>query len=256
MLSSRIIPCLLYHKKGLTKTIKFKDHKYIGDAINSVRIFNEKKVDELIFLDIDATVNSTEPDYLIIEKLAEECRMPLCYGGGIKKVSQIEKIIQLGVEKVAISSGILDEPLLVKEAANRFGSQSIAAVLDLKRTGIIKNKFQLFSHNGKKKYFIDVREFIKKIEYLGIGEIIINSIDKDGTRTGYDLDLISLIKEITHTPVTFIGGANDNSDLKVIINKFSPIGAAAGSMFVLKGKYRAVLIQYPSLEQKNKILKL
>ena len=172
-----------------------------------------------------------------------------------KKVDAFEKLltryIELDIEKV-----VIEEPLLIKEASKRVGSQSVAVVLDIKRVGLLKNKFQIYSHNSKKSHKLEVNKFIQEIESLGAGEIIINSIDKDGTRSGYDFELVSTILKITSLPVTFIGGANDINDISTLVNQYGPIGAAAGSMFVFKGKYRAVLIQYPSNAQMDSIFKL
>ena len=253
MLRPRIIPCLLIHKGGLYKTIKFGDHKYVGDPLNAVRIFNEKEVDELIVLDIDKTKLNLEPDYDLIEKIAAQCRMPLCYGGGIKKVSQVEKIISLGVEKVGISSGAIDNPNLVFEASKKVGNQSIVFIMDLKKHIFRKNSYQVYTLNGTKNQGLDPLEISRKMESLGAGEIVINSIDRDGTLHGYDDFIIDKIYKNISIPLTVLGGLSNIKDLSNMIKKYKLIGLSGGSFFVFKGKYRAVLIQYLSPEQKNEL---
>ncbi len=253
MLQPRIIPCLLVHNKGLVKTVKFKESKYVGDPINAVKIFNEKEADELTVLDIDATVENREPDFKMIENLAAECRMPLCYGGGIKTVNQALRILALGVEKIALSSVVFDNPKLVSEISQRVGSQSVVVVLDIKKK-LIGNRYELFTHNGSKKTGINPVEFAIKVEKLGAGEIVINSIDNDGMMNGYDYPLIDIIRENISIPLTVLGGAGSHDDLNMLIGKYPIIGASAGSLFVFKGRYRAVLINYPDAKEKMKII--
>lgn len=254
MLRPRIIPSLLVHQKGLTKTVKFGKGKYIGDPINAVRIFNEKEVDELIVVDIDATVENQEPDYTMIKNLAAECRMPFCYGGGVKTVEQVKKIISLGAEKVAISSVAVENPNIIKEMAKAVGNQSIVVVLDVKKTGLF-GKYELFTHNGKRKANIGLLEFAKLAETNGAGEILLNSIDNEGVMNGYDLTLIDKIREAVSLPMTVLGGAGSLSDIQKVIDKYGIIGVAAGSLFVFKGIYKAVLINYPNLEERSKLYK-
>lgn len=250
MLRSRIIPCLLVKNKGLVKTLKFSTPKYVGDPINAVKIFNEKEVDELIVLDIDASVNNNEPDYVMIKNLAAECRMPLCYGGGVKTVEQVEKIISLGVEKVAISSAVIGDPELVAKAADVVGGQSVVVVMDVKKN-VSNGKYQIWTHNGSKPTGKSPTELARKIESLGAGEVVINSIDNDGVMKGYDFALVSTIRESITLPLTVLGGAGSLKDIKELIDTFGIIGAAAGSLFVFKGIYRAVLINYPSRSEKD-----
>jgi len=254
MLRSRIIPCLLIHNGGLVKTKNFTDPKYVGDPINAVKIFNEKEVDEIIVADIDATRLNREPDYVLIEQIAKECRMPFCYAGGVTKPEQIEKIISLGVEKVAIGASAVYKPDLISDSAIRVGNQSIVVVMDVKKTGLFK-KYEVFTHNATKSTGMNPVELAKKSEQMGAGEILINSINNDGCMNGYDLDLISSVRSAVKLPITVLGGASSLEDFRDVINRFGIIGAAAGSIFVFKGKYRAVLIQYPSQEEKNKIFK-
>ena len=251
MLRPRIIPCLLIYKNALVKTIKFKDQKYIGDPLNAVKIFNEKEADELIVLDIGATIHSMEPNFELIEKLAAECRMPLCYGGGVTSVKQVTQLVDMGVEKVALSSAAIEKPLIVKELVSAVGSQSIVVVLDLyKKKGIFSESYELRTHNASKSYNEDPLSLIKLFQNSGVGEIVINSIDRDGSMQGYDQNLVSKVKTVAKVPITFLGGAGSLNHMKELIKNFDIVGAAAGSLFVFKGKYRAVIINYPTYEQK------
>lgn len=253
MLRPRIIPCLLVKNGGLVKTVQFGHSKYVGDPINAVRIFNEKEVDELIVIDIDATAQKREPDYLLIQNLASECRMPFCYGGGVKTVEQVERIISLGVEKVAISSAFLSNEGLVKEAAKVVGSQSVVVVLDVKKSGR-GGSYEVWTENATKPSGQNPVELAKRAESLGAGEVVINSIDYDGVMKGYDLALVRTVREAISLPMTVLGGAGSIKDIKELIRTFGIIGAAAGSLFVFKGVYRAVLINYPSRADKDTIV--
>ena len=254
MLRSRITPVLLVHRNGLVKTVKFKDPKYVGDPLNAVRIFNEKKVDELIVIDIDRSAQNLSPDFSLIEKLASECRMPLSYGGGINTPEEALRLVNLGVEKVAISSAIIKNPSLVKEMAEAIGQQSVVAVLDIKKSGWAK-KYKLFTINGKNEEKKDPFELAIELQEMGVGEIMINSIDNDGVMKGYDMKLNSRMRETLDVPITFLGGAGSLDDIKKLIDALGPVGAAAGSLFVFKGKYRAVLINYPNEEIKHSLYK-
>jgi len=253
MLYPRIIPCLLVHNKGLVKTIKFKDPKYVGDPINAVKIFNEKEADELMVLDIDATRENREPDYKMIENLARECRMPLCYGGGIKTAEQAQRIFNLGVEKIAISSIAIENQKVIKEIASQVGNQSVVVVLDVKKK--LFGGYDVYTHNGKNKSKVDLIKFVEEIQELGIGEIVLNSIDHDGEMKGYDFHLIEMLRPLIHVPLTVLGGAGSLDDVGQLIKKYGIIGASAGSLFVFKGKYRAVLISYPNEDEKNTLIK-
>lgn len=248
MLRPRVIPCLLVRRGGLVKTRKFKDDKYVGDPINAVRIFNEKEADELIVLDIDASVESREPDYAMIAHLAEECRMPLCYGGGVTSVDQAKRIMSLGVEKVALSSGALARPTLISEMAEQVGRQSVVVVLDVKKTFL--GRYRVFTNNGKKDTGRSPIDCAKDFERLGAGEVVLNSIDLDGAMTGYDLVLARELREAVHVPITLLGGAGSFADLTAAAQSLGIVGLAAGSLFVFKGPYRAVLISYLSHAQR------
>lgn len=251
MLRPRIIPCLLVHKGGLVKTKAFKDPKYLGDPINAVRIFNEKEADELMVLDIDATFNGVEPDFGLIAKLAAECRMPLCYGGGITTAEQAVRIIDMGVEKVAVSAAAISNPLLLSEMAAAVGKQSVVAVIDVrKRTGLFAKGYDVCSHNATIVHKFEPVLLAQQLQMAGAGEIVINSVDQDGMMQGYDLNLAEQMKQELKIPVTILGGAGSLEHIGDLVSRCGVIGAAAGSLFVFKGKYRAVLINYPTPAQK------
>ena len=253
MLRPRIIPSLLVKNGGLVKTQNFASPKYVGDPINAVKIFNEKEVDEIIVVDIDATVLGREPDYTLIKNLAAECRMPLCYGGGVKRVDQVERIISLGVEKVAISSAAVSDPEIVAKAAQVVGGQSVVVVMDVKKSRF-GSKYELRTHNASKRTGLAPIEFARKAEKFGAGEVVVNAIDRDGVMKGYDLELIRSIREAISLPMTALGGAGSLEDIRRLVNTFGIIGACAGSFFVFKGVYRAVLISYPSPKEKDALI--
>ena len=251
MLRPRIIPCLLVHQGGLVKTQGFKDPKYVGDPINAVRIFNEKESDELIVLDIDATVHGREPDFGLIAKLAQECRMPLCYGGGVTTAEQAQRIVDMGVEKVAVSSAAIANPALLSKMAAAVGRQSVVAVLDVrKKTGLFAKGYEVCTHNAKRAHKLDPIALAKQLQDAGAGEILINVVDRDGAMQGYDLNLASQFRQALRVPMTFLGGAGSLEHIGQLVSRLGVVGAAAGSLFVFKGKYRAVLINYPTPAQK------
>ena len=251
MLRPRIIPSLLLQDNGLVKTVNFKNPKYVGDPINAVRIFNEKAVDELAIFDIDATAKDLEPNYSLIERIANQSRMPLCYGGGVKTVEQAQKIFGLGIEKIALSSAVLQNPDLITQIADRVGGQSVIVVLDVKKK--LFGGYEVFTQNGKKATGINPFDFVVKAQELGAGEIVINSIDQDGMMKGYDMNLIDKVREKISLPLTVLGGAGSLEDIEKVIKKHKIIGVAAGSLFVFKGVYKAVLINYPTKAEKEKI---
>jgi cyclase len=243
MLRSRIFPVLLMRDKGLVKTRQFKDDKYVGDPINAVKIFNEKEVDELTLLDIDATVKGYAPDYDQLRKIAVESRMPLCYGGGITDASQAAEIIALGFEKVSVSAAALARPELIREMADRVGRQSVVVTIDVRKEGLL-GTYNVYSHNGRRKWSVKLLELVAEAEKLGAGEIVINSIDRDGMMQGYDLKLAKMVRAAVTTPLSFVGGAASTAHMADLIEAVGTVGTAAGSMFVFKGTYRAVLISY------------
>jgi len=250
MLRPRIIPCLLVKNNGLVKTVGFDKPKYVGDPLNAVRIFNEKEVDELMVVDIDATAQNREPNYKLIANLAAECRMPLCYGGGVTTPEQVQRIISLGVEKVALSAAAVANPSLISKAAQWVGGQSVVVVMDVKKVGLLR-RYEVFTHNGNKASGLDPVSWAKQVEELGAGEVVLNSIDQDGEMKGYDLTLVERVRQATTLPMTVLGGAGSLDDLEALVRRFGTIGASAGSLFVFKGKYKAVLINYPSRDEKD-----
>jgi imidazole glycerol-phosphate synthase subunit HisF len=243
MLQSRIIPVLLMRESGLVKTRRFAEDKYVGDPINAVKIFNEKEVDELAIYDIDATAKGREPDYEHLRKIAVESRMPLCYGGGITKAEQAARLISLGFEKISVSAAAVARPQLIREMAERVGSQSVSVTLDVRKEGLLGN-YTVYTHNGKTRHKVKFADFLKQIAENGAGEIIINNIDRDGMMGGYDLKLANLVREAVTVPLTFVGGAGNPQHMAELIKTVGTVGAAAGSLFVFKGTYRAVLISY------------
>ena len=224
MLEPRIIPCLLIHNGGLVKTVKFKEPKYVGDPLNAVRIFNEKKVDEIMVLDIEATQKKLEPKLKLIENLAAECQMPLCYGGGIKSAESAQEIFQLGVEKISLSSIVFKDRSIISKLAKSVGSQSVVVTLDIKKN--IFGKRKIYINNGKEYINIEFEECLKIIQEEGAGEIVINNIDLDGTMQGYDMDLINYLKEKISIPLTILGGAGSVNDFKQVLEKHPIIGPA------------------------------
>jgi cyclase len=250
MLRPRIIPCLLVHKKGLVKTTNFSEIKYVGDPINAVKIFNEKEVDELIVLDIDASVEERGPDFELIENLAIECRMPFCYGGGVSTVEQAKKIVSLGAEKVAISSAAINNPDILKEIGEAVGVQSVVVVLDIRRKKN-SNGYEILMHNGKIVSSYILEDFIELLNDIGIGELIINDVDNDGKMNGFDFDLFDFVWNLADMPMTILGGAGNLKDIWQAINRYRTIGVAAGSLFIFKGIFRAVLISYPNSAERE-----
>lgn len=248
----RIIPVLLIKDGGLVKSIKFKDHKYVGDPINAVKIFNEKEVDEIVILDISATKEKRAPDLILIKEIAGEAFMPLAYGGGITTIEQVKDILFQGVEKIVFNKSALINEALIKETAKRFGSSSTVVSIDVK-SNIFKKKL-VYSDNGRKNTSFDVIEYAQKMEKLGAGEIFLNSIDRDGTYKGYDIELIKNVSNAVGIPVIACGGARDENDLIKAITEGGASASAAGSLFVYKGVNHAVLINYPNWNKiQNKI---
>lgn len=252
MLRYRIIPTLLLKNNGLVKTTRFKNPVYVGDPINAVKIFNEKEVDELILLDITATLENNELNYKNIEEIISEAFMPIGYGGGIKNIAQIENLFKIGVEKVILNTSAHINPDLIKKAAQVFGNQSIVVAIDIKKDILGNNR--IYTHSGTKKQNINLLSAIKTYEDLGAGEIFINSIDRDGTMKGYDYNLIKQVSENVTIPVVASGGAGEIDHFLQAINAGAS-AVAAGAMFVFHGVHRAVLINYPKYIELEKLLK-
>lgn len=250
MYRPRIIPVLLLKNNGLVKSIQFKKHKYIGDPINAVRIYNELEADEIIFLDIEATKNGRCLDIQLVKDIGEEANMPFGVGGGINSLSQIEKLIHAGAEKVVICSEALQRPEFIKEASHEFGSSTIAVCMDIGKS--FKGTTKLYSHSGSKAYALELESFAKKMEDFGAGELIIQSIVQDGKMTGYNHEISAAVAKKISIPVTILGGAGSMEDIKSLHQQHPFNGYAAGSLFVYQGKHRGVLINYPSQEIKVK----
>ena len=243
MLRSRIAPILLLRGEGLVKTKKFGDPKYVGDPINAVKIFNEKAVDELTLLDIDATVSGRGPNFSLLKDIAAESRMPLCYGGGVSDAETAAGLVALGYEKVSVSHAAVERPELVSEMSERIGRQSVVVTLDVKKEGLFSG-YKLYTRNASKKHKLDPVAFAEECAERGAGEIVLNSIDRDGMMQGYDMDFACKVRERVTVPMTVVGGAGSVEHLNELVYELGPIGAGAGSLFVFKGKYRAVLISY------------
>jgi cyclase len=242
----RVIPVLLIQKGGLVKSVKFKDHKYVGDPINAVRIFNEKEVDEIVLLDISATSERRAPDVSRIREIVSEAFMPLAYGGGITTLQEIEELVSCGVEKVILNSSAISNASLVKQAAASIGSQSVAVSIDVKKNWL--GKYRVFTENGSKNTNLDPVTCAKKMADAGAGEIVLQSIDQDGSFGGYDLQIIKLVSDSVGVPVVALGGAASVDDFSLAVERGAS-AVAAGSMFVFQGRHRAVLISYPSQEE-------
>ena len=251
MSSIRVIPSLLIHKGGLVKSVQFKEYKYVGDPINAVKIFNEKEVDEIAVIDIDATRNCKAPDIAKIAEIASEAFMPMAYGGGITTIAQIKEILYNGIEKVIINKAAHILPSLITEAANLFGNQSVVVSIDVKKTFL--KGYRVFTDNGKKNTGLNPVEFAIAAQKLGAGEILLNSIDKDGTFTGYDNVLIEQVCKVLSIPVIALGGATTVQDF-VAARKAGASALAAGSMFVFQRPHRAVLISYPTRKELKETL--
>ena len=243
MIGIRVIPCLLYKGTGLVKTVKFRDPVYIGDATNAIRIFNEKEVDELMLLDIEASVKKRRPNLDLVKRIASECFMPLCYGGGITTINDIRDVVSVGVEKVALNSIAVQRAEFVKEAAASFGSSTIVVVVDYKKN--IWGKLVVTGLSGTSRSSYNPVDFALLMEEMGAGEVVVQSIDRDGVMNGYDLELLSKITEKLTIPVIALGGAGNIDHFKEAIDHAQVSAVAAGSVFVFQGKHKAVLINYP-----------
>lgn len=247
----RVIPVLLLRNKGLVKTVKFREHKYVGDPINAVKILNEKEVDELCFLDIDASKENREPPFEYLKEIASECFMPLSYGGAVGSIEHIKRLIQSGIEKVVINTQAIENPDFVRLAADIFGSSTIVGAIDIKKN--FWGKYHVYSHGKKTTLSLEPVEHAETLQSLGVGEIFVNNVDHDGTMTGYDLDIISAVTRAIDVPVIACGGCSSIGDIDKVINEAGASAAAAGSYFVFHGKHRAVLITYPEYTTLMKI---
>lgn len=242
MLIPRVIPCLLLKGTGLVKTVRFADPKYVGDVINAVKIFNDKEVDEIILLDIEAHSGRGRIEWDLVNKTASEAFMPMCYGGGVTSIDEIKRLFRAGCEKVSINTAAFENPRLLESAARAFGSQSIVAGIDVKKDFL--GRYRVVSHGGEKKQAKDVVEWARAVERAGAGEILLNSVDRDGTQSGYDLELVKQVANAVSVPVIACGGAGKVQHFADAIASGAS-AVAAGSLFVFRGPHRAVLITYP-----------
>lgn len=251
MLRTRVMPCLLLEDGGLVKTINFKNPTYIGDPINSVRIYNELEVDELIFLDIKASKNKTKPLFRKIEEIASECFMPVTYGGGIRELDDVKRLFDLGVEKIALNTFAYENPDFISKVANIYGSQSLVIAIDVKKTIFGSNKVYIYDGTKKTKY--TPVEYAKKAQDCGAGEILLNSIDRDGVMSGFDVDLIKEISHSVSIPMIAMGGAGELNDI-VLAKKAGASAIALGSMAVYQNKNRGILINFPTQKELREAL--
>ncbi len=248
----RVIPVLLIHKSGLVKSEKFKNYRYVGDPVNAVRIFNDKEVDELAILDIDASRTSTKPNLRQIAEIASEAFMPLSYGGGITQIDEVKEILFNGIEKVILNKMALTQPEFISRISERFGTQSVAVSMDVKKNWL--GKYRLYSDNGSKIVREDPEELAARFEKMGAGEILLNSIDRDGTYEGYDIEILQRVSNAVTIPVIACGGASGIDDFRMAVTDGHASAVAAGSIFVFQRPHHAVLISYPSpVELKEKL---
>lgn len=239
----RVIPCLLLRDRGLVKTIQFKKDVYIGDPVNAVRIFNEKEVDELVLLDIDATREGRSPDLDLIAEIAGECFMPVAYGGGIRTFADVRNVIRSGIEKVVINSAAYRSLEVIRKASSVYGAQAVVGSIDARKS--IIGGYKVYSNSGTFEERVSLADHVEALVSAGAGEIFINSIDRDGMMNGYDLTLVSKVAAQIRIPVIASGGAGSVADLVAAITQGGASAVAAGSLFVFHGKHRAVLINYP-----------
>ena len=254
MIPARVMPCLLLRGRGLVKTIRFRDPKYLGDPRNTVKIFNEKEVDELVLLDITATPESKPPDFELVREIVSEAFMPVAYGGGIRTVEDARKMLGLGVEKIVVNSYAAENPEFIREAADVFGSQSVVVCIDVKKS--LFGKYEVFVNGGRKGTKQDPVEYAKRMERFGAGELVVNSIDRDGTMSGYDLELVKSVTGAVRVPVIACGGAGKVDDFGEAVRRGGASAVAAGSMFVFQGKHRAVLISFPEQAELKRVFAL
>lgn len=253
MINYRVIPVLLLQNKGLVKTRQFKNPVYVGDPINAIKIYNEKEVDELVFLDINASKEKRPPDFTLLEKIASECFMPLGYGGGISSLDEVKRILNIGIEKVIFNDSLFDNQELLKQAAKLAGSQSVVVSIDVKKS--ITGKRRIYRHTTKSIMDISITEYARCAEEAGAGEIFLNSVDQDGMMGGYDLEMIRKVADTVNIPVVACGGAGQLSHFREAVSKGGASAVAAGSMFVFHGPHKAVLINYPGQDELKEIFK-
>ncbi|MEZ5017527.1 MAG: AglZ/HisF2 family acetamidino modification protein [Flavipsychrobacter sp.] len=252
MLRTRVIPCLQLIDDNLVKTVKFDNHSYIGDPINTVRIFNELEVDELCFLDIRASAQGRTPNLEVLHQIANECFMPLSYGGGVKDFETAQKILSIGFEKIVINTAAYNNPQLITKVAEHFGNQAVVGSIDVKKN--MWGKYQVYINDGKEKIKKDPIEWAEELEQLGVGELLVTSMDKDGTWSGYDHSIILKINEAVNVPVIANGGAGSVNDIEVVVKECNVSAVALGSMVVYQKKGMGVLVNFPDKKTLEKIL--
>ena len=252
MIYTRVIPCLLLENQSLVKTVNFKKPAYIGDSINTARIFNELEVDELVLLDIAASNNKRKPDFKILADLANECFMPLAYGGGINNFEDAKKIFQVGIEKIIINSYVFENPQFITRLAEHFGNQAIVVSIDVKKN--MFGKYQVFSNSGIKKQKVDPVLWAQELERLGAGEILLTAIHQEGTWKGFDIDIIKKISNAVSIPVIANGGASCLEDIGKAVKQGSASAVSLGSMIVYQNKGMGVLVNFPDKDKLKKIL--
>lgn len=252
MIRPRVIPALLLKGQGLVKTVKFKDPKYLGDPINIVRIFNDKEVDEIVLLDITATPEKRGPQFDVLKDIASEVFIPLAYGGGIRFMEDVRTLLSIGIEKLIMNTSAVENPSLIRETADHAGSQAVVVSMDVKKNFL--GKYEVFTHCGQKKTGLDPVKHAVEVERMGAGEILLNSIDRDGTMQGYDIDLVRKVADAVNVPVVACGGAGNLNHVAEVIKQGHASAAAAGSMFVFQGPLRGVLISYPAPKELKEFL--
>lgn len=254
MLRTRVMPVLLLRGKGLVKTTKFRSAQYVGDAINSARIFNQMEVDELVVLDIDATAKKTAIQFDLVGRIVSECFMPICYGGGVRSLEDFRRLFYLGVEKIAVGSLIFTDPDTVKKAVNTFGAQSIIAVLDIKKS-FWRKQYKVTTHNATRQIDISLDRVLALLKDLGVGEVIVNNVDREGTWQGFDIGLIRYFSRSLDIPVVAVGGGGSLEHIKSAVKEGQASAVGLGSMAVFQAKGMGVLIKFPKMRELECLLK-
>jgi imidazole glycerol-phosphate synthase subunit HisF len=252
MLKKRVIPCLQLAGESLVKTVKFKNPGYIGDPINTVRIFNELEVDELCFLDIRATIENRQPNIEILEKIANECFMPLSYGGGIDNFDMARKIMSIGFEKLVINTHAFQNMGLITQLSQHFGAQSVVASIDVKKN--LWGKHIIYIKDGTEKINTDIIEYALQLQQAGAGEILLTSMDKEGTWSGYDIEITRRVSEAVNIPVISNGGAGNLQHIEEVVKQGKASAVSLGSMVVYQQKGMGVLVNFPDKKQLEKIM--
>jgi cyclase len=252
MLLARVMPCLLLRGAALVKTIQFKNPSYVGAPLNAIRIYNEKEVDELIFLDITATVEGKRPPLKLLSEIASECFMPVAYGGGVTRLEDVDAVLSLGIEKIAVNTHAVADPSFLTRVADKFGSQAVVVSIDVKRS--LFGKYEVYTHGGRKATGLDPAVWAQRAEQAGAGEILLTSIDRDGTGKGFDVELLQRVTSKVSIPVVASGGAGTVQDIGIAVRDGGASAAALGSMAVYHGRNRAVLINFPTREELDRVL--